>query len=287
MTSPENIEKLIRNAEIGSNPDVNKTMLEDLIQQIDVAGEEQKTSVMPPNKRRIIMKSPITKIAVAAAITISVFLALYLTDGPDMVTVALGEVLQNVERMKYFTFRHIVSSKTNSGTPEETSKETDRITYISTEYGLRHDVYENGQLTGILYIPSSGIDITYVTPVTKQYRIATMSKEYMKQETQVSPSGLIKEFMSHEYTKLGRKKIDGIEAEGIEINENGFYGFESTVGRLWIDIKTNLPVRMEIEGIRGATKSTVITYDYNWDAELDQSIFQLNIPDDYTLIETP
>ena len=114
-----------------------------------------------------------------------------------------------------------------------------------------------------------------------------MSKEYMKQETQVSPSGLIKEFMSHEYTKLGRKKIDGIEAEGIEINENGFYGFESTVGRLWIDIKTNLPVRMEIEGIRGATKSTVITYDYNWDAELDQSIFQLNIPDDYTLIETP
>ena len=287
MTSPENIEKLIRNAEIGSNPDVNKTMLEDLIQQIDVAGEEQKTSVMPPNKRRIIMKSPITKIAVAAAITISVFLALYLTDGPDMVTVALGEVLQNVERMKYFTFRHIVSSKTNSGTPEETSKETDRITYISTEYGLRHDVYENGQLTGILYIPSSGIDITYVTPVTKQYRIATMSKKYMKQETQVSPSGLIKEFMSHEYTKLGRKKIDGIEAEGIEINENGFYGFESTVGRLWIDIKTNLPVRMEIEGIRGATKSTVITYDYNWDAELDQSIFQLNIPDDYTLIETP
>jgi len=121
-------------------------------------------------------------------------------------------------------------------------------------------------------------------PVTKQYMIETMSEEYMK-ENQVSPTGMIKEFMSYEYTKLDKKKIDGVEAEGIEVNESGFYGFESTVGRLWIDIETNLPVRMEIEGIRGATESTVITYDFNWDTELDQSIFQLNIPDDYTLLE--
>jgi len=122
-------------------------------------------------------------------------------------------------------------------------------------------------------------------PVTKQYGIGTASEEYMKENNQVSPTGIIKEFMSYEYTQLGRKTIDGVEAEGIEVNEPGFYGFESTVGRLWIDIETNLPVRMEIEGIRGATESTVITYDYNWDAQLDQSIFQLNIPDDYTLLE--
>jgi outer membrane lipoprotein-sorting protein len=112
-----------------------------------------------------------------------------------------------------------------------------------------------------------------------------MSEEYMKENNQVSPTGIIKEFMSSEYTKLGRKTIDGVEAEGIEIKEPGFYGFESTVGRLWIDIETNLPVRMEIEGIMRAIETTITTYDYNWDAELDQSIFQLNIPDDYTLLE--
>jgi len=107
-----------------------------------------------------------------------------------MATVALGEVLQNVEKMKCFTFRHKVSSKTNSGTPEETSNvterttyvsaeyglkvssktnsgtpeetsnDTERTTYVSAEYGLKHDVYKDGQLTGILYIPSSGIDVT-------------------------------------------------------------------------------------------------------------------------------
>jgi hypothetical protein len=279
MNSQENIENLIKNAAIHSNPDVNRTVLKELLQQFDNV-ETQKPAVALPKKRRIIMKSSMTKLAAAVTIIIAVILVLYLTDGPDVTTVALGEALQNVEKMKCYTFRHKVTSKTISGTPEETSNNTERTTYVSAEYGIRHDVYKDGQLTGILYIPSSGTDVTYVMPVTKQYMTETMSEEYMK-ENQVTPTGMIEEFMSYEYTKLGRKKIDGVEAEGIEVNESGFYGFESTVGRLWIDIETNLPVRMEIEGIRGSTETTIITYDFNWDAELDESIFVPNIPADY------
>lgn len=286
MISSENIEKHVRNLDLGidTNTQKDQAVLNEII-NAQKKSTKQRSAHAFSNVRKTIMKSPLTKLVSAATAIISAILFLYLTDRPVMTTVALGEVLQNVEQMKYYTFRHKVSSKTNDGTPEETSKETDRITYISTEYGLRHDVYENGQLTGILYTPSSGTNATYVMPVTKQYATWTMTEEYIKQETEVSPSKLIKEFMSYEYTNLGRKEIDGIEAEGIEINEPGFYGFESTVGRLWIDIETNLPVRMEIEGIREATKSTVITYGFNWDAELDQSIFQLNIPDDYILLE--
>jgi len=283
MRPRENIEKVIKKFSIDVNPKKDQEIFDEL-RQIQAESKQSEPGISTIKKWRIVRKNPITKLASAATIIIAVILALYLTDGPDMATVALGEVLQNVEKMKCFTFRHKVSSKTNSGTPEETSNVTERTTYVSAEYGLKHDVYKDGQLTGILYIPSSGIDVTYVMPVTKQYMIETMSEEYMK-ENQVSPTGMIKEFMSYEYTKLDKKKIDGVEAEGIEVNESGFYGFESTVGRLWIDIETNLPVRMEIEGIRGATESTVITYDFNWDTELDQSIFQLNIPDDYTLLE--
>lgn len=284
MRPRENVEKVIKKFNIDVNPKKDLEIFDEL-RQIQAESKQSEPGISTIKKWRIVMKNPITKLASAATIIVAVTLVLYLTDGPDMATVVLGEVLQNVEKMKCFTFRHKVSSKTNSGAPEETTNDTERTTYVSTEYGLRHDVYKDGQLTGILYIPSSGIDVTYVMPVTKQYMIETMSEEYMKQETQVSPTGMIKEFMSYEYTKLDKKKIDGVEAEGIEVNETGFYGFESTVGRLWIDIETNLPVRMEIEGIRGATETTVITYDYNWDAELDQSIFQLIIPDDYTLLE--
>jgi hypothetical protein len=284
MRPRENVEKVIKKFNIDVNPKKDQEIFDEL-RQIQAESKPSEPGISTINKWRIVMKNPITKLASAATIIVAVTLVLYLTDGPEMSTVALGEVLQNVEKMKCCTFRHKVSSKTNSGTPEETSNDTERTTYVSAEYGLRHDVYKDGQLTGILYIPLSGIDVTYVMPVAKQYSIGTMSEEYMKQNNQASPSGLIKEFMSYEYTKLDRKKIDGVEAEGVEVNEPGFYGFNSTVGRLWIDIETNLPVRMEIEGIREATETTVITYDYNWDAELDQSIFQLNIPNDYTLLE--
>ena len=284
MRPRENVEKVIKKFNIDVNPKKDQEIFDEL-RQIQAESKPSEPGISTINKWRIVMKNPITKLASAATIIVAVTLVLYLTDGPDMATVALGEVLQNVEKKKCCTFRHKVSSKTNSGTPEETSNDTERTTYVSAEHGLRHDVYKDGQLTGILYIPLSGLDVTYVMPVTKQYSIGTMSEEYMKQNNQASPSGLIKEFMSYEYTTLDRKKIDGVEAEGVEVNEPGFYGFDSTVGRLWIDIETNLPVRMEIEGIRGATETTVITYDYNWDAELDQSIFQLNIPDDYTLLE--
>ena len=283
MRPRENVEKVIKKFNIDVNPKKDLEIFDEL-RQIQAESKQSEPGISTINKWRIVMKNPITKLASAATIIVAVTLVFYLTDGPDMATVALGEVLQNVEKMKCFTFRYKVSSKTNSGTPEETSSVTERTTYVSSEYGLKHDVYKDGQLTGILYIPSSGIDVTYVMPFTKQYMIETMSEEYMK-ENQVGPTGMIKEFMSYEYTKLDKKKIDGVETEGIEVNEPGFYGFESTVGRLWIDIETNLPVRMEIEGIRGATESTVITYDFNWDAELDRSIFQLNIPDDYTLLE--
>ena len=283
MRPRENVEKVIKKFNIDINPKKDQEIFDEL-RRIQAESKQSEPGISTIKKWRIVMKNPITKLASAATIIVAVTLVLYLTDGPDMATVALGEVLQNVEKMKCFTFRHKVSSKTNSGTPEETSNITERTTYVSVEYGLEHDVYKDGQLTGILYIPSSGIDVTYVMPVTKQYMIETMPEEYMK-ENQISPTGMIKEFMSYEYTKLDKKKIDSVEAEGIEVNESGFYGFESTVGRLWIAIETNLPVRMEIEGIRGATESTVITYDFNWDAELDQSTFQMNIPDDYTLLE--
>ncbi|MFC1635107.1 hypothetical protein ACFL5Z_09715 [Planctomycetota bacterium] len=112
MTSPENIEKLIRNAKINSNPDVNQTVLEDLIKQMDVVGEEQKTSVPPPNKRRIIMRNPITKVAAAAVIIAVVLVGINPFGGSiDGANVAFGQIKQAVENVPWV---HSVNSNSNS-----------------------------------------------------------------------------------------------------------------------------------------------------------------------------
>ena len=55
-----------------------------------------------------------------------------------------------------------------------------------------------------------------------------------------------------ETTKLGRKKINGREAEGFEVRDSKIAAafvpvqFDSLVARFWIDVETSLPVRSSI-----------------------------------------
>ncbi len=96
MKTQENIKKLIKDAPIRSNPDVNQAVLRDLLKQIDEA-ETQKPAVALPNAKRIIMKSPITKLAAAAAIIAAAILSVNLWD--KSVTSAYA-VEQTIEAMR-------------------------------------------------------------------------------------------------------------------------------------------------------------------------------------------
>jgi hypothetical protein len=67
MNSLENMEKLIKNASIYSNPDINQAVLKELLQQFDNV-KTQKSASSLLNITGMIMKNPITKIAAAAVI---------------------------------------------------------------------------------------------------------------------------------------------------------------------------------------------------------------------------
>lgn len=70
MRPVKNIEEFIKDASIHSNPDVNRAVLKDLLKQIDNA-ETQKPAVTLPNIRRTIMRSPLTKLAIAAVLLVA------------------------------------------------------------------------------------------------------------------------------------------------------------------------------------------------------------------------
>jgi hypothetical protein len=236
-------------------------------------------------KFRTILKSPLTKFA-AAVIFISIIILHQL--GGSMEGVAWAKVVENVERIESFIFQHQISlTNVADGIVIQESETT---TYVSSVFGLRQDAYINDQVVGISYIPPAGTIVTQVMPVEKKYRKVSTSEEYMKQiHNQVDPKGMIREFMSFKYTELGRKIVDGVEAEGIEVNDPRFLNsvFESAVGRLWVDVVTELPVRTEIKGISrgGSIETKIVAYDFNWDVQLEPGIFEPNVPDDYTLLE--
>ena len=83
--------------------------------------------------------------------------------------------------------------------------------------------------------------------------------------------------------------INGIDVEGVEVHNSELLAGDEGVVRLWVDIETNLRVRMELEGkmMEAGAKRPMkfVMDDFQWDVELDASVFEPNIPPDYNLME--
>jgi len=57
---------------------------------------------------------------------------------------------------------------------------------------------------------------------------------------------------------------------------------KNVVTRLWIDVNTNLPARVEVDCVLiNNTKANVVMCDPKWDVELEADFFEPNIPIDY------
>ena len=86
---------------------------------------------------------------------------------------------------------------------------------------------------------------------------------------------------------LDNMEIDGIECFGFEISAKK-YGdnLEENKHRLWFDIETKLPVRMEFEYWQsdGKTKSVRVRDHFEWDVELPKDMFTPKIPEGFTLV---
>jgi len=236
--------------------------------------------------RNNIMKSSIIKLAAAAVIIITILIGINRFGGP-IEGVAWAEVVEKVEQTQSLSCR--VWSSMTSGSNEQ-PVEAEIIVYDSSEYGSRMDTYIDDKLISTTYMPAGKNEAIMVIPQAKKYSRMLFTKEQLKhmREKQKDPREFIKLFLSVEHTGLGRKKINGIQAEGIEVDSPKTGGglFESAIGRLWVDVETDLPVKMEIEGISGggSIQQKIVMDEFKWDKELDASLFEPNIPADYTLM---
>jgi hypothetical protein len=124
----------------------------------------------------------------------------------------------------------------------------------------------------------------------KFMKVTDKSPDELKQISEKDdPRVMVRHMMSTEYEQLGRDKINGIDVEGIECTGPGVMGgmFEDATARLWVEIGTDFPVRIEIEGIvaGGQMEMSMVIDDFQWNVELDPALFVPDIPSDYTSME--
>ena len=292
-TAKEPIEKRLKKLAQAIGPD--DKLIENVMNRIDTKSISESERIEKLSAkliaRRFIMNR-FTKLAAAAVIIIAVLIGIYqFGSSIDGSSVAWADVSEKVGKIQTYIFR--VRQTETSGPKKEGFEfvtEKEGITYNSLEYGNKTEFYRNGELTTRSYLLRKEEEFIGICPPAKDYVRHPLSEADIREMDQMSPREMVKRFMLAEYRSLGFETINGIKVEGIEVDNPKVLKedpppTESFTARLWVDIETKLPVWLELEFIlNGSSIRTKMVVDqFQWNVELDASVFEPNIPPDYTL----
>jgi hypothetical protein len=188
-------------------------------------------------------------------------------------------VLEQVENVPAITYK----MKMTITYPQEQIVQDESDMYWAGQQGTRIDTYRDGKLFMIKYwLPARKV-YYIVHPQLKRYMERTLSDEQVAGGLQKQDSRRLLQWILHwDYRALGRSEIDGVEVDGIEATLED----RETV-RLWVDVETKWPVRLESEGqmLEAGQQMPVRTVmdSFQWHDEIDPSRLDPNIPEDYTL----
>jgi hypothetical protein len=229
------------------------------------------------------MASPVLKLAAAAAVASAAVLGLIAVFTPSA-AVAWGQIPDRVATIDSFVFSLTIQASDAAAVPIEPHT-AQWIFYLSEERGFRMDVIGDGNVVSWFVRPEGDTLITVIpaektwfeTPIPEEQR-GKMPEEYK------DPADYIDRFLARPYRELGQTVIDGVEVEGVEVNDPPTDGeqLDDAVGRLWVDAQTELPVRIEIEGT-AETKTVRWQMDFKWSDAVDPEVFEPNIPDDFSV----
>ena len=227
------------------------------------------------------MRSPITKLAVAAAVIAVGVLGLFEFIGTEGKSgVVWAEVAKKVQASRGVIFRsRDTAPDSRDGGPDYT------MNYLYSAQ-LRLDSYKGDQIIKTFYDDFNTKTVILVDHGHKSY--VKMTFEKMEQDDFLTdPKSFVQRFLSHEHRELGQKTVEGVLCEGIETTDPAFDGtdhpVDSLMARVWASVETGYPVQFEVEVVRnnGEIRIEEVADSFQWDVELDESMFEPNIPADY------
>jgi len=273
MNTEDKIKILIDKSDIMTDAQTEKRILGDALEQL----KEKQSAVIRPNIWRIIMRSRISKLAAAAAIIV-VLLAFDPFGIMNSGGVAWARVAQRVEQIETFMFG--LTIKLSDPNSQEATDQTTAnwIIYLSEKYGFRMDMGTDENFVSWYVVPDANEMIMVVPGEKKLIKWPPPADVHEKMpEEYRDPREYISRFMSRPYEELGQSFINGLQVEGIEVKDPPTDGelLENAVGRLWVDMETELPVRIEIEG-KAEGKMVQWIMDFKWAEAVDSSLFDPN-----------
>jgi len=239
---------------------------------------------------RIIMKSPIAKLTMAAAVVVAALLGIHFSGGTS--TIAWAAVLEKVNGFDTCVFR-TRDVKTTGPRPDgfEFATESESRNYRSDVYGRFSEKYKNGRVEVRHYMLLQEGQLVsiggYDTPHPLCLR-APVTEGHLRAFRNEDPRRMIAKMLAGNYVELGEDVIEGKRVRGVELRDPGVLAPEGETipplddfaSRFWIDVETKLPVWMEMSIVlKGSpTRMTTIWDHFEWGVPLEASLFRPEIP---------
>ena len=287
MRPSDNINELIKKLQLKASAELDKRVHDDISAAL-TKSEKTKSVLAEPNVWRTIMRSRITKLAAAAVIIIAVLIGIHQFSGSiDGTSVAWAGVVEKIDKIHSYIYRERQSE--TSGPKKEgfefIAADREKKVFCSENYGRRTDDFQSGKLQFSMYRLPQEKALISVLHSSKQYIRHPLQGKVVR----IDPREMVKQILLNDYTELGRETIDGVQVEGVELTGQKISGprLDNAVTRLWVDVETGLPVRIELQGLAygTSTKVNIVQDEFQWNVELQASDFDPNIPSDYTLVE--
>ena len=291
MKPADDIRKLFKDAGLRVESSADEQVFEDMVQAQHGADENPKR--VPDGWRRT-MRNPITKIAIAAGIVIACTVGLFLWTGTGS-GVALADVLTRIQQVSAYMYQMSGTASGQATTGTAMDQNVHATILLSQECGMKMTMEmtdPNG--TTVTYheqyiLPQKKSVIT-IMPKAKKYMQIELDDTQLEniQKQNNDPGTMVKQILECERESLGKSTLDGIAVEGFRTTDPAYLG--SMAGevdaRIWVDVKTQLPVRTEIDMQMGEMHMHAVAHDFEWNVSVDADEFEPVIPEDYTALSS-
>jgi len=248
------------------------------------------------------MKRSIATVIIVVAVTVACIVALTLWRGTGS-GLALADVLTQIQQVNAYMYQMSMTVTDATFGDEPMNVKTHTTALISEEWGMKmtteaDEVTPDAQSTApisqemyVLARQNKAITIMHGQKKYMEIDFNDVAFEETRKENS-DPRAMVEEILACDYVSLGRSTVDGIEVEGFQTTDPNYIGGAGQVDvRIWVDVKTQLPVRSEIDvemgkamGLGEEMHMQMVLHDFQWDVSVDASEFEPVIPDDYTTL---
>lgn len=235
------------------------------------------------------MRNPITKLAAAAIIAVAGIagVVMWTHTGSGIV---LANVLAQVEQITAYMYQMTMTITGQGPTGQPMNQNVESSALIAQDSGMKMTMDMGdpnggkGSRTETYLLPREKAVITLM-PATKQYMRMDLDDTLIEKTRQQNydPSSMLKRILACKYESLGRSTIDGVDVEGFQTTDPNYLagmGGQADV-KIWVDVKTQLPVRSEMDMGTGGMQVHAVVHDFQWNYPVDAETFKPVIPADY------